>query len=289
LTFASKAAAMSQERMTTLKRILFLVALVIGVVFAVPKGEFAQSQMANERMPAVEQNVLVQKYCAVCHTDTSMTGGFSLQHFDAAHLDPSLAAMLLSKAKNGALGAAGVKPPDRVTQDAFFAALSSEAVGANEWTTSHDKSPKTQSSILTASILSVAPSGTNGGDPDIYRLTLTCSLDNREAEMKVSWAPWDVPLIGGSMSAQADDHVAGVYKIKNGAGAAILYTTKNTESQLAPGLPQEKLIVRTARMSANQKSVDPLPDETVVFPFSELAPAVRRELSACFSEERKLP
>jgi hypothetical protein len=63
-------------------------------------------------MPAAEQNALVTKYCAVCHTDAAMSGGLSFQHYDAAKRDPDLAAMILSKLNNGAMGAAGNGVPD---------------------------------------------------------------------------------------------------------------------------------------------------------------------------------
>jgi hypothetical protein len=36
-----------------------------------------------------------------------MNGGLSLEHYDAAKRDPTLAAMILSKLNNGAMGAAG--------------------------------------------------------------------------------------------------------------------------------------------------------------------------------------
>jgi hypothetical protein len=39
----------------------------------------------SDAMPVAQQNALVQKYCAVCHTDVHRNGGLSLQHFDAAH------------------------------------------------------------------------------------------------------------------------------------------------------------------------------------------------------------
>jgi hypothetical protein len=53
--------------------------------------------VANGAMPAAQQNALLQKYCVVCHTDAHMNGGLSLEHFDAAHPDPGVAAMLVSK------------------------------------------------------------------------------------------------------------------------------------------------------------------------------------------------
>jgi len=70
-------------------------------------GRFAISARAAELMPPTRQNALVQQYCAVCHTDAAKNGGLSLEHYDAAQADPALAAMLLSKLRNGAMGAAG--------------------------------------------------------------------------------------------------------------------------------------------------------------------------------------
>ena len=56
---------------------------------------------AGDAMPAGQQNALVQKYCAVCHTDAARNGGLSLEHFDAAGAAPSLAAMMVSKLTSG--------------------------------------------------------------------------------------------------------------------------------------------------------------------------------------------
>jgi hypothetical protein len=64
-------------------------------------------------MPVEQQNALLQKYCTVCHKDAHMNGGLSLEHFDAAHPDPGVAAMLASKLKAKAMGAAGIPLPDR--------------------------------------------------------------------------------------------------------------------------------------------------------------------------------
>ena len=38
---------------------------------------------ATDAMPVAQQNALVQKYCAVCHTDAAKDGALSLPHFDA--------------------------------------------------------------------------------------------------------------------------------------------------------------------------------------------------------------
>src|ERR1700690_2108821 len=56
---------------------------------------------AAPSLPVDKQNTLIQTYCAVCHTDAAMNGLLSLQHFDARHADPQVAAFLLSKLTNG--------------------------------------------------------------------------------------------------------------------------------------------------------------------------------------------
>jgi hypothetical protein len=57
----------------------------IGAVAALAAVPVA---LASGAMPVPQQNALVQKYCAVCHSDAHMNGGLSLQHFDAAYPDP---------------------------------------------------------------------------------------------------------------------------------------------------------------------------------------------------------
>src|SRR5438270_4567986 len=98
-------------------------------------------------MPAAEQNALVRQYCAVCHTDAAMNGGLSLQHYNAAKRDPALAAMILSKLNNGAMGAAGNGVPDKVAQQAWLASTTEQAAGAKEWLVSRE------GGVLSASIV----------------------------------------------------------------------------------------------------------------------------------------
>ncbi len=84
-------------------------------------------------MPVAQQNALVGKYCAVCHTDAIPNGGLSLQHFDAARPDPGLMAMIVSKLKSKALGASGQPLPDKATQDLFQSTLAVSSFGAERW------------------------------------------------------------------------------------------------------------------------------------------------------------
>jgi hypothetical protein len=105
--------------------------IVLGAVMTLPAVVYGQGRAA-ELMPVIQQNALVQKYCAVCHDDAHRNGGLSLQHFDASNVDPSLAAMMASKLKTGAIGAAGLPLPDQATQDAFFNALDAQSRDSNE-------------------------------------------------------------------------------------------------------------------------------------------------------------
>src|ERR1700704_5992169 len=117
--------------------------LVKASVASMLAGGIATAAAADDLSPA-QQNALVQKYCAVCHTDAARNGGLSLEHFDAAQAAPSLAAMMVSKLtggvsletakasasdpsaaalvarkmKGGAMGAAGIPIPDKATIDA---------------------------------------------------------------------------------------------------------------------------------------------------------------------------
>ena len=65
-------------------------------------------------MPVDAQNQLVSSNCSTCHDDDAKTGGLSLEHFDAAHIEKNaeVAEKMIRKLR------AGMMPPPRRTRPA---------------------------------------------------------------------------------------------------------------------------------------------------------------------------
>ncbi len=219
---------------------------------------------AEEAMPVARQNELVARYCAVCHTDAARNGGLSLQHFDAASVDSSLAAMLLSKMRGGAFGAAGLPIPDKDTRTAWMSALASQSVGSQEWSVS-----RSNQDVVTASILREIPPGTATPEPSLYRLVVSCGGGTRQGSMQLSWSP--SPRTG-TLSVSADGNPATFVPVegreKMGNGAAI--TTGPAAIMLKLKMPLDSL-----------KVGDLFPGQTVTFSFASMSGATRDSLSAC--------
>ena len=74
-----------------------LVAVSLTAVLSLSSTVRAEEAKPPGSCRAAQQNSVVRKYCASCHSDALMYGGLSLEHFDAAHPEPSVAAMLVSK------------------------------------------------------------------------------------------------------------------------------------------------------------------------------------------------
>ena len=245
-----------------MQRLLVTAACSIVVMLA------AGSAVAAETMPAEQQNALVRKYCAVCHTDSARNGGLTLEHFDASHVDASLAAMLVSKLRSGAMGASGIPRPDNATVNALVAALVSESSGAHQWTVN-----RTGNAVSTASILRDLPAARPSGQPALYRLVLACNLETRQGNVQLSWAPTGKT---GSLAASVDGH------------PPVAFPVEGTEA-MGNGMPgaMEPAAVslddgRFSLPARNLTIANLFPGETVVFPFDELPQGARQTLSICF-------
>lgn len=223
----------------------------------------------NETFSVAQQNALVHNYCAVCHTDASRNGDLSLEHYDAGTPDPALAAMLLSKLRSGAMGAAGLGIPDKPTADAWIAATTTQAQGAKQW--SVIRKDQAKSNVLIASTIREVAPRIPGTDAPVYRLTLTCDASKHQGEMQLTWSPqaqtnrafW-VTVDGKPGIAQ---RLEGTEKMGNGTAG----TSGRAGTILNVPLPQKTLTVE-----------DLFPSETVVFPVGELDHQVRRQLATCF-------
>jgi hypothetical protein len=231
---------------------------------------------ASDGMPVAQQNAVVQKYCASCHTDADPAGALSLQHFDAAKTAPALSAMLLSKVtagvpiatvkaaasdpgasavvgrqmKHGAMGAAGIGVPDRPTIDAFIQALATSATDASRWQVSRT------GATLTATVARELSPPRSSGEAPMYRLTLSCNTETKQREALFTWAP---SAASGPITAVVDGVAPLTYEAQ---GEAI-------DLALNP-LPKKSL-----RVSG------PFPDETVEFAISELPADARGSLAVC--------
>lgn len=236
--------------------------LTFGFVFACWSASATLD--GAERMPFAEQNELIGKYCAVCHTDAARNGGLSLQHFDAGKVDPSLAAMLVSKLRGGAFGAAGLPMPEQATQKALMGALVLASEGSNEWTVSGGQHE------VTASVLREVAAARKDGVPGLYRLVATCNSETKKGRMQISWSP--EPRSGTILAAVDGKPLAifveGEEAMGNGTGGKA--------GPAAVFLDGVTLPVRSLRVSGL------FPKESVEFPFDTLSAEARSQLSVCF-------
>ena len=202
-------------------------------------------------MPAPQQNALVQKYCAVCHTDKSNNGGLSLQHFDAAKAPPSLIAMVLSKMKSGAIGAAGNGIPEKPVIEAWTQAFATEAAGATDW------NRERTAEQLSVSLFRETTMGT--GERRAWRVITSCNLTTNVGSLQLAWSPQPA---NGTLTASIDGKPAVPYTVKGsekmGNGSTVV-TNGLAALELAPTLPAESLSIAGL-----------FPNETATFPFATL-------------------
>jgi len=219
---------------------------------------FATSTRAA--IPAAEQNALVKQYCAVCHSDATPNGGLSLEHYDSSRRDPLLAAMMLSKLKNGAMGAAGKGVPNKAAQRAWLDSTTEQASGAKEWFVTH------QGDTVSAGIVREAPLRKAGStDAPLYRLQMTCNAATRAGEMQLTWSPQPSTVEAFTVSTDGHPPVA-VAPLAGDNASAILSTGKR-----GGALAKESLVIR-----------DLFPNETVEFPFASLDAKTHAALDKCF-------
>ncbi|HEY3836417.1 MAG TPA: hypothetical protein VGL72_07595 [Bryobacteraceae bacterium] len=243
------------------------------VLMSVMAGRLAFSAPTAELMPPAQQNTLVQKYCAVCHRDAAKNGGLSLEHYDAAQADPALAAMLLSKLRNGAMGAAGLGIPDPATRAAWVAVTTAQAERAKDWTVIRAAAPESKGSVLTASIVREVTPRRQDTDAPVYRLTLTCDSASRKGELQLTWSP--APQTNRTFFVSTDGRAEIPRRLEGseermGNGAAL--TTGLASAVLNTRMPEKTLTIK-----------DLFPGETIVFPLSELDQVNRRQLAVCIN------
>src|SRR4051812_9802653 len=243
------------------------------VLVAAIAGGLAISAPAAELMPPAQQNALVHKYCAVCHTDAARNGGLSLQHYDAAQVNPALAAMLLSKLRNGAMGAAGAGIPDPATRDAWVLATTAQAERAKGWTVTRTETPDSKARTLTASIVRDVAPRQSATDSPLYRLTLECDMASHKGQIQLTWSP--APQTSRTFFVSADGNTAIPHNLEGQGkmvGNGTPLTTGLAAAVLKAPLPENTLTI-----------ADLFPGETVVFPLGELDPVDRRQLAVCFA------
>ena len=246
----------------------------VSMVVAIAIGVSSPPPVSAMSISEARQTQLIQQYCAVCHMDAFPNGGLSLEHFDAAEVDPGDAAMIVSKLKANALGASGQPLPDQSTQDGLLTALTRKAVGAEEWSTGAAYDPFLKTEAFTASIVQRLPAAEEGKLDSLYRLKLSCDQASGEGKMQLAWSP-AVPeqgsqlLVSNDLEWPAVYTVEGMEKMGNGSG-----------SESGPGaifLDQNRTLPWRTLAVANL-----FPNERIEFPLDELPDAARGELEACF-------
>jgi hypothetical protein len=201
-----------------------------------------------------------------------MNGGLSLQRYDAAKRDPALAAMILSKLNNGAMGAAGNGVPDKVAQRAWLDSTREQAIGAGEWFVSR------ADGVVSASIVREVPPRKPGStDSPVYRLNMVCSPSTGVGEIELTWSPQ--PQTGRTMTASVDGNAPVAYKIegKESMGNGGTVQTGHASVLLGSG-KSGKLALANHSLTVREL----FPGETVEFLFSELDQKAHAELRKCF-------
>jgi hypothetical protein len=247
----------------------------------------------------------------VCHSDAVRNGGLSLEHFDAAHVAPSLAAVMLSKITSGlsvetiraaesnaeakalvakgmmggAMMAAGIPPPAAVTMYGLIAGLTARTRAAHEWSVSAGEARSAGRQALTASVLREVPQPEEGHSA-MYRLVISCDALTRAGEIRLSWSP--IPTATTLVATVDQDpgvtyRVDGTEKMGNGLpgetppASLVLYYSNMRGGAPTISLPRQRL------------RVSGVFNDTVEFPFESLPPDVREATAPCFTGQVSAP
>lgn len=228
-------------------------------------------------MPSEQVNGIVAKYCGVCHSDAVRNGALTLEPFDGANIAPSLAAMMISKLNNGALGAAGNGVPPADQEKSFTETLLAASQGATAWHVSPWRDAATKAPLITASVLRELPKRANTPGIVSWRLVLACNPATHEGEMQLAWSPQPAR---GTLQLTLDGKEPVSYKVegteKMGNGSAVtsgpaalsLFHTDGSKPILLP--------------SKSLTATGLFPGETVEFSFDDFPGSARQSLKGCF-------
>src|SRR5206468_3944536 len=161
-----------------------------------------------------------------------------------ANRDPALAAMILSKLRNGAMGAAGHGVPAKADQEAWLKSTEEQAGGATDWYVTR------ANGVVSASIVREVPPRTPAStDAPVYRLVAECNPSTRSGQILLTWSPQ--PQTGRSLIASTDNEPAierrvdGRESMGNGAsvqsGRASVVLSSGNRSRLS--LPERSLTI----------------------------------------------
>jgi len=286
---------------TVFLAVSFIAALNNALVVA------AESSFPITDISLSEQNVMMEKYCVICHLDTAMNGGLSLEHFDAATVSPPLAAILVSKFTTGVpledvmkpeldsqtvaeiefgkrvgapsvMGIAGLPLPTDGEINGFIMAMARRSNDAEHWHIAVDEEEISADIVRVTTI----PVREDQGDRDItYRLVLTCDTSNGEGEILLTWSPvpanGDLKVIVDS-DPPVDFVIDGQELMANGDSG-----TSAPSSVVLAGLGKNDDHPDIAVPRIRLRIKGPLPTDEVEFSFNDLWGSEPRLLNACFS------
>ena len=264
----------------------------------------AEADFPVTELTLSQQNEMMQKYCVMCHLDSTNNGGLSLEHFDAATVSPALAAILANKFTTGVpleeilqpekephtlaaievgkkagapsvMNIAGLPLPSEAEINGFIMAMAVRGQDAEQWHVLQDGEQ------IFADVIRETPITGADSPRDLgFRLTLTCDRENKEGEILLIWSPiprngeLQVIVDGRTPLTYSLDHEEAMANGDSGTSApasVVLYGTNRMEKHPQLSLPESSL------------QFDGLfPFDAVEFSFDDLLENDRRQLEVCF-------